>query len=214
MCALVFKSSHRPHGRSHVSRFVLAGWWCLCRVAGRHSGHLIMQHQWEHSKQCARACSKVPIALMGFSHVLGLCLQGGGVHNSGGTVTISSCTITGNTASVRAHAQISHCPDGRFADALASTLSLGNCDLRSCQPVKYRKYVPQRPRIFPETLKTSHRPHGKLAIACCLQGGGVFNIGSSSFGRVTITSSLIYENRANFVRALAQKFPLPRWENC
>jgi hypothetical protein len=34
------------------------------------------------------------------------CLQGGGVSIDGGTVTISSCTISGNTAgNVRAHPQ-------------------------------------------------------------------------------------------------------------
>ena len=50
--------------------------------------------------------SKVPMAPMGFSHVLRFCLQGGGVFVESGTVTFSSCTITGNTASlVRAHAQ-------------------------------------------------------------------------------------------------------------
>ena len=49
-----------------------------------------------------RPC-KVP---MGFSHVLRLCLQGGGVYISNGTVAFSSCTITGNSAPfVRAHAQ-------------------------------------------------------------------------------------------------------------
>ena len=62
---------------------------------------------------------KVPIAPMGkclapmgFSHVLHLCLQGGGVLINGGTVSFSSCTITGNTASsVRAHMfKISHRP--------------------------------------------------------------------------------------------------------
>jgi hypothetical protein len=43
---------------------------------------------------------------MGFSLFLRLCLQGGGVYINNGTVTLSSCTITGNTASsVRAHAQ-------------------------------------------------------------------------------------------------------------
>ena len=48
---------------------------------------------------------------MGFSHVLRLYLQGGGVFINGGvyitTVTFSSCTISGNTANsyVRAHAQ-------------------------------------------------------------------------------------------------------------
>ena len=35
-----------------------------------------------------------------------VCLQGGGVYIYNGTVTFSSCTITGNTATyVRAHAQ-------------------------------------------------------------------------------------------------------------
>jgi hypothetical protein len=35
---------------------------------------------------------------MGFSHVLHLCLQGGGVFVRSGTVTISSANISGNTA--------------------------------------------------------------------------------------------------------------------
>ena len=46
------------------------------------------------------------IAPMGFSHVLRLCLQGGGVYIWSGTVTFLSCTITGNSAGyVRADAQ-------------------------------------------------------------------------------------------------------------
>jgi hypothetical protein len=49
-----------------------------------------------------RPC-KVPIAPMGNSR-FARCLQGGGVAVFGGTVTISSCTISGNTAqNVRAH---------------------------------------------------------------------------------------------------------------
>ena len=56
-----------------------------------------------------RACHacKLPIAPKGCSHVCAcLCLQGGGVTVLGGTVSFSSCTITGNTAfGVRAHAQ-------------------------------------------------------------------------------------------------------------
>ena len=51
------------------------------------------------------------------------CLQGGGVNVGGGTVTLSSCTITGNTAYVRAHAQIPHRPDGKIADVLALILA-------------------------------------------------------------------------------------------
>ena len=57
--------------------------------------------------RASRACKR-PIAPMGFSHVLRLCLQGGGVYiYYSGTVSFSSCTITGNTAYdyVRAHAQ-------------------------------------------------------------------------------------------------------------
>ena len=47
----------------------------------------------------------VPIALMGDSS-FARCLQGGGVNVQGGTVAISSCAISGNTArNVRAHIQ-------------------------------------------------------------------------------------------------------------
>ena len=73
---------------------------------------------------------------MGFSHVLHLCLQGGGVFVRSGTVTISSCTISGNTAgSVRASLACKspialiialktfHRPNGKIADVLASTLA-------------------------------------------------------------------------------------------
>ena len=58
---------------------------------------------------------------MGFSHVLHMCLQGGGVYVRSGTVTITSSSIYGNRASsVRAHVQSSHRPmgDSRFARCL------------------------------------------------------------------------------------------------
>ena len=55
---------------------------------------------------------KFPSAPMGFSHVLRLCLQGGGVFVQSGSVTFSSCTITGN--SVRAHAQNFSSPRWEF----------------------------------------------------------------------------------------------------
>jgi hypothetical protein len=60
-----------------------------------------------------------------------------------------------------------------------------------------------------ETLKTSHRPNGRLTFACCLQGGGVY----VSSGTVTITSTSIYGNTASYVRDEVQK-PAPRWESC
>ena len=84
--------------------------------------------------------SKVPIARMGISHVLFLCLQGGGVLIGSGTVTFLSCTVTGNTAhNVRAHAQTSHRPDGENADALAPTHA---CTTANAS-VNYRMYVLQ-----------------------------------------------------------------------
>ena len=73
--------------------------------------------------------SKVPIAPMGkclapmgFSHVLRLCLQGGGVFVESGTVSFLLCTITGNSATyVRAQLKTSHRPEGgKIADVLAN----------------------------------------------------------------------------------------------
>ena len=95
MCALIFKTSHHPHGRlTFCSLF--AGRRCLCQFW--HSDLVIVHHHWQHSLQCACSRSKIPITPMGFSHVLRVCSQGGGVAVWGGTVTFSSCTITGNTA--------------------------------------------------------------------------------------------------------------------
>ena len=71
------------------------------------------------------------------------CLQGGGVAVFGGTVTISSCTISENNAlSVRADVfEISHRPDGKIADVLAPTHACTTANA----PVNYSMYVPQRP---------------------------------------------------------------------
>jgi hypothetical protein len=51
-----------PPWETHVCS-LFAGWRCQCR--GRHSGHLIVHHQREHSCLGARSCSKLPIAPMG-----------------------------------------------------------------------------------------------------------------------------------------------------
>ena len=91
-----------PIGFSHVLR-AITGWRCLRTRLWWLGDLLIVHHHWQLSWICACSRSKVPIAPMGFSHVLRLCLQGGGVMIDGGTVSFSSCTITGNTASVRAH---------------------------------------------------------------------------------------------------------------
>jgi hypothetical protein len=55
-------------------------------------------------------------------------------------------------------------------------------------------------------------PMGDSRVACCLQGGGVYFYIVYG-GTVSIVNSQIYSNTANGVRANAQKFPLPRWED-
>ena len=147
---------------------------------------------------------------MGFSHVLRLCLQGGGVYTNGGTVSFSSCTITGNSAGyVRAHAQKfpsppdgkMPCPDGKNADVLALTHA---CTTANAS-VNYSMYVPQRPSKVPIA------PMGFSQVSrLCLQGGGVY----ISSGTVSFSSCTITGNTAYYVRAHAQKFPSPRWEKC
>ena len=101
MCVLTLKSSHRPDGKvADVFAPTHALHNCEC------FGQL----------QLVRAAetSKVPIALMGFSPVSRLCLQGGGVYIISGTVTFSSCTITDNSAYyVRDHAQKFPSPMGK-----------------------------------------------------------------------------------------------------
>ena len=62
-CRRDLQCFHRPHASLTFCSLVAGRW---CRSLGRHSGHLIVHHQWEHSI-CACSCSKVPIAPMGKS---------------------------------------------------------------------------------------------------------------------------------------------------
>ena len=117
-------------------------------------------------------------------------LQGGGVLVEGGTVTIDSCTISGNTA-VRAHVRKFPSSDGKMADVLAPTHACTTVNAS----VNYSGYVPQRPCKF---------PMGDSRFARCLQGGGVY----VSSGTVTITSSSINGNTARYVHAFCSKVPI------
>ena len=130
MCVLTLKSSHRPHGNiAHALALILA-----CTTATDASVN--------YSMYVPQRPSKVPIAPMGFSHVLRLCLQGGGVFVESGTVSFLSCTITGNSATyVRAQLKTSHRPDGKTADALAPT----HACITANASVNHRGCVPQRP---------------------------------------------------------------------
>ena len=86
--------------------------------------------------------------------------------------------------------QTSHRPDGKVADALASTLA---CTTAANASVIFSKYVPQR------TLKTSHRPHGKMADMP--KSTLIFQFGSL-FGSI----------RDLYVPATPANFPSPRWD--
>ena len=103
MYVLMLKISHRPDGKIAIA---LAS-TLACTTAG-----LTLRS----TTVCTcRRYLQFPIAPMGDQHVA-CCLQGGGVLVTGGTVTISSSNISGNTApNVRAHFHKgSHRPDGRL----------------------------------------------------------------------------------------------------
>ena len=153
------------------------------------------------TQQFLCSCSKLPIAPVGFSHVLRVCLQGGGVRIDGGTVTFSSCTITGNTADyVRAHAQKFPLPRWEF---------LLTCPIDSHLSSRIDIWFYQGVVRACHACKLPIAPMGFSQVLCvCLQGGGVLIDG----GTVTFSSCTITGNTATSVRAHAQKFPLPRWE--
>jgi hypothetical protein len=132
----------------------------------------------------------------------------------------------------------SHGPDGKIADALASTHACTTANAlvnrsgyvlqRPCNvPIALmgslltRLTRPSLPQLRPTLRSTSVvctcrrgpskvpiAPMGNSRFARCLQGGGVY----VSYGTVTITSSSIYGNAAYTVRAHDRKFPSPRWE--
>ena len=112
-CRRDLKSSHRPDGNFTCFALVLAGRRCLSLEW--HGDLLIVHRNWQHSLQCACSRSNFPSPRWDF-HIFGtcLCLQGGGVAVRDGTVTFSSCTITGNTASGSVRALVQSFPSPRW----------------------------------------------------------------------------------------------------
>ncbi len=91
-----------------------------------------------------------------------LFLQGGGVYVSSGMVTITSSSITGNTAAgyVRALCKTSNRPDGKVADLLATTHA---CTTAAETPVNYTVCTCRR------DLENFPMPHWEihvLLVAC------------------------------------------------
>jgi hypothetical protein len=144
LCVLMFKSSHGPDGEMAD---VLAPTHA-CTTANALVNYSGCMPQ--------RPC-KFPIAPMGDSRVA-RCMQGGGVAVShdhyGGTVVISSSTISGNSAgNVCAHAQ--KFPSSRWDFnmfcACAFRVAVFTTQLAMCVLM----------------LKSSDRPHGRLTFARC-----------------------------------------------
>ena len=156
-----------------------------------------------------------------------VCLQGGGVFVISGTVTFSSCTITGNTAYyVRAHTQNFPCPRWKFlADMqVDSRRSIG---IKSCST--RHGYVPaltatdgenadalalilacttandalvNYSRYVPLRPQNSHRPDGENAERCACFDSRLQNC-ARRFGQLQIV-------RATEIETLS---PLRQWEN-
>ena len=129
--------------------------------------------------------------------------QGGGVYVQGGTVAISSCTISGNSATnVCAHAPKFPSPRWEF---------LLTCPIDSHLSIRIDIWFYQGYVCASHACKLPIAPMGFSHVSrLCLQGGGVY----ISSGTVTFSSCTITGNTANYVRAHAQKFPSPQWEDC
>ena len=108
MCALMFKSSHRLDGK------------IADMLASTHSCTPLAQLRmlWSTTAgECSRDLQKFP-SPQWETHVLLFISQGGGVVVAGGTVSISSSTISGNMLEVcTLMFKASHRPDGIFTCA-------------------------------------------------------------------------------------------------
>jgi hypothetical protein len=150
MCALFFEISHRPDGK--IADVLAPTHACTTANASvNYSGYVP-----------PRDLANFPSPRWEIHVCSAFCLQGGGVFVGFGIVTISSCTISGNTAISsltatgvrRLMLKISHRPDGKITDVLASTLA--RTTAADTLVNNSLMYVPQRP-VF------SHRPDGKIA---------------------------------------------------
>ena len=103
-CACSRSNFPSPPWETHVL-LVFTGRRCLCLFRHRHND-VLLDHRQHSFWIGACSCGNFPSPRWDFHMFECLCLQGGGAYVYGGTVSFSSCTITGNTADyVRAHAQ-------------------------------------------------------------------------------------------------------------
>jgi hypothetical protein len=153
--------------------------------------------------------SKVLMAPMGFSHVLHLCLQGGGVFVWSGTVTISSSTISGNTAgdvraSLACKSPIALMGDSHFARCLqgggvyirSGTVAISSCTISGNTVNGVRAHIKSLIMFI-----SSHRPDGKTAD----------RLAST---HACTTAADAPANYSLYVPQRPEISPSPRWEHC
>jgi hypothetical protein len=118
---------------------------------------------------------------------------GGGAYVGGGTVTFSSCTITGNIASV-----------GGGVAVVGGTVAISLCTISGITASYGDVTAGLGGGVYVEG--------GTVAISSCTINGNTAGYGGGvyvGFGTVTITSSSITGNTAyGYVRAHVQEFPL------
>jgi hypothetical protein len=135
------------------------------------------------------------VQLIGLSITGGYASYGGGVFVQGGTVAISSCTISGNTATSLG--------GGVFVAGGTDTVSISSCTIsgntapNSGQAQGGGVFV-----SYGTVTIASSSITGNFAL---YQGGGIYVQG----GTVAISSCTISGNTAPNVRARVQKFPSP-----
>ena len=118
--AETFKSSHRPDGKNADALALI------------HACTTVTDASMNYSLYVPQRPRKFPSPRWDFHMFCALCLQGGGVLVNSGTVSFSSCAITGNRAySVRAHAQKFPSPRWEKCSRACFDSRLHNCGRRS-----------------------------------------------------------------------------------
>jgi hypothetical protein len=136
------------------------------------------------------------VQLIGLSITGGYTSYGGGVFVQGGTVAISSCTISGNTATSLG--------GGVFVGGGTDTLAISSCTISGNTAAPY-PYSGQGGGVFVSYGTVTIVSSSITGNIASNQGGGVYVQG----GTVAIKSCTITGNLATIVRTHAEKLPSP-----
>jgi hypothetical protein len=145
---------------AHLQKFPSPRWDFLLTCPNR-----LSSFNWDRSLVLpgTRTCQsrlQNPIAPMGDSY-FAHCLQGGGVYVSSGTVTITSSSITGNTANyVRVHVQ--KLPSPPWETHVLLVVCRVAVSLSGVAQWPSHRATSLATQLCAHTLKRSHRPDGKI----------------------------------------------------